>query len=216
MEEENLEIQADVAYGIFEIFLHKALRLRGPYLFELVEKGAEFRDAINEIFGEFEREYPALATTIKERYGGTGTIYRMFQMGEGVFPTKTTLTFYIIQDAPRIGVHTVDDENVGKWLIFVDPQQADEAWRIVRNATCAGLLGISSKVSTAKPNPESRDQRMVIFVYTRDWRDEQDVMRVRNQLRELGFVDRIGYKRNIETYRGEYSKKGKRVTYYSA
>ncbi|MDO9324464.1 MAG: DUF1917 domain-containing protein, partial [Methanoregula sp.] len=43
-----------------------------------------------------------------------------------------------------------------------------------------------------------------------------DVMRVREKLRELGFVDRIGYKRNIETFAGEYAKKGKRVTYYSA
>lgn len=216
MEEENLEIQADVAYGIFEIFLHKALRLRGPYLFDLVEKGIEFHEFFTTIFGEFEREYPELATTIKKGYGGTDTVYHMIQKGEGVFPTKTFQTFYIIQDAPDMGVSTVDDENVGKWLIFVDPPQADEAWKKVRDATCGGLLGISSKVSTAKPNPESRDQRMVIFVYTRDWRDEPDVMRVRNQLRELGFVDRIGYKRNIETYRGEYSKKGKRVTYYSA
>jgi hypothetical protein len=41
-------------------------------------------------------------------------------------------------------------------------------------------------------------------------------MRVRAKLKDLGFIDRIGYKRNIETFRGEYSKKGKRVTFYSA
>jgi len=41
-------------------------------------------------------------------------------------------------------------------------------------------------------------------------------MRVREKLRELGFTERIGYKRNIETYRGEYSEPGKKVTYYSA
>jgi len=86
----------------------------------------------------------------------------------------------------------------------------------VRDATCRGELGISSKVSTARPDPDSRDERKVIYVYTRDWRDEADVMRVREKLRELGFTERIGYKRNIETYRGEYSERGKKVTYYSA
>jgi hypothetical protein len=80
----------------------------------------------------------------------------------------------------------------------------------------AGELGISTKVSTAKPNPDSRDSRKVIYVYTKDWADEEDVMRVRRKLRDLGFADRIGYKRNIETFAGEYAKKGKQVTYYSA
>ncbi|HJK52113.1 MAG TPA: DUF1917 domain-containing protein, partial [Methanocorpusculum sp.] len=52
-------------------------------------------------------------------------------------------------------------------------------------------------------------------VFTPDWSDEEDVMRVRNELKNLGFVDRIGYKRNLDTYAGEYREKGKRVTYYS-
>ena len=92
----------------------------------------------------------------------------------------------------------------------------DTVWKKVREATVALELGISAKISTAKPNPDSRDARKVIYVYTKDWADEPDVMRVREKLRELGFVDRIGYKRNIETFAGEYAKKGKRVTYYSA
>jgi hypothetical protein len=105
---------------------------------------------------------------------------------------------------------------VGKWLIFLEEYQVDEGWWKVRDDTCAGLLGISSKVSTVKPNPDSRDRRKVIYVYTRDWADEADVMRVRERLRERGFTERIGYKRNIETFRGEYSQKGKKVTFYSA
>jgi nuclear transport factor 2 (NTF2) superfamily protein len=71
-------------------------------------------------------------------------------------------------------------------------------------------------VSTAKPNPDSRDNMKVIYVYTADWRDEPEVMRIRERLRQLGFTDRLGYKRNIETFKGEYSAKGKRVTFYSA
>jgi hypothetical protein len=216
MEETSQEIQPDVAYGIFEIFLNKGLRKGGSYLFELVEGQIDFLASFQEVFHEFEQEYPQLAGAIRRRFGSEDTIYHMIREGEGVIPTRTTLMFYIIQDAPDVEKGQVDDENAGKWLIFVDRDKADGAWRVIRDETIAGRLGISAKVSTAKPNPDSRDDRKVIFVYTRDWRDEADVMRVRERLRELGYEERLGYKRNIETYRGEYSKKGKRVTYYSA
>jgi nuclear transport factor 2 (NTF2) superfamily protein len=124
--------------------------------------------------------------------------------------------YWIVLDAPGSAPEAIEDENAGKWLIFQEPDQVDTSWKKVRDATVAGELGISAKVSTAKPNPDSRDNRKVIYVYTKDWADEADVMRVREKLRELGFVDRIGYKRNLETFAGEYAKKGKRVTYYAA
>jgi hypothetical protein len=216
MEETSLKIQPDVAYGIFEIFLNKGLKKGGSFLFQLVERGTDFLAAFQEVFHEFEQEYPQLAQAIRERFGSEEIIYRMIREGEGVIPTRTTLMYYIIQDAPDVEKGQVDDENAGKWLIFVDRDKADEAWRVIRDETIEGRLGISAKVSTAKPNPDSRDDRKVIFVYTRDWRDEADVMRVRERLRALGYEERLGYKRNIETYKGEYSKKGKRVTYYSA
>jgi hypothetical protein len=136
--------------------------------------------------------------------------------GEGVIPTKTTQMYWIVLDAPGRAPEAIEDENAGKWLIFQEPDKVDMTWKKVRDATVAGELGISAKVSTAKPNPDSRDNRKVIYVYTKDWADETDVMRVREKLRELGFVDRIGYKRNLETFAGEYAKKGKRVTYYTA
>ncbi len=216
MDETSPEILPEVAYGIFEIFLNKGLKKGGSYLFELVEKGVDFEGSFEEVLREFEREYPQLARTLHERFGDTHTIYQMIREGEGVTPTRTTLTYYIIQDAPDVETGELDDENAGKWLIFVDRDKVDGAWRIIRDETISGLLGISAKVSTAKPNPDSRDDRKVIFVYTRNWQDEADVMRVRERLRELGYEERLGYKRNIETYKGEYSKKGKRVTYYSA
>ena len=99
--------------------------------------------------------------------------------------------------------------SAGKWLVFLPADQVDAAWQRVRDATAAGELGISAKVSTAKPNPDARDDRYVIYVYTADWREEAEVMRVREALRALGVEDRIGYKRNLETFRGEYQQKGK-------
>jgi hypothetical protein len=207
---------SDVAYGLFEILLSRALREKGRALFELVEAGTDFGKDFAAIFARFALDYPALAESLTTRFGSTDALYRLLSGGEGVIPTKTTLMYWIVQDAPDFRSEDMDDEKAGKWLIFLPDDRVDELWRKVRNATAAGELGISAKVSTAKPNPESRDERKVIYVYTRDWADEADVMRVRERLRELGVIERIGYKRNIETFRGEYSEKGKKVTYYSA
>ena len=216
MTEVDSEALADVAYGIFEHLLNRELQREGRYLFALVEGGIGFREDLTAIFEKFSGEYPQLAEAMLSHFSSLETIYGMLCAGEGVIPSKTTQTYWIVQDAPGSAPEAIEDENAGKWLIFQEPDQVDAVWKKVRDATVALELGISAKISTAKPNPDSRDARKVIYVYTKDWADEPDVMRVREKLRELGFVDRIGYKRNIETFAGEYAKKGKRVTYYSA
>lgn len=207
---------ADVAYGLFEHMLNIELRDHGYFLFELVEGEVDFKDRFLAIFEKFSSEYPQLAEALIRRFHSPDTIYELIREGEGVTPSKTTRMYWIVQDAPDVLPDAIENELAGKWLIFLPPEEVNEAWIKVRNATCRRELGISAKVSTAKPNPDSRDNMKVIYVYTPDWRDEEDVMRVRERLRELGFVDRLGYKRNIETFKGEYSQKGKRVTFYSA
>jgi hypothetical protein len=216
MTEADPEALADVAYGIFEHALNRGLHAQGKYLFALVEGGIDFRAELSEIFDIFAHEYPQLAGAMLKRFIDIDTIYGMLCQGEGVIPSKTTQMYWIVQDAPGSPPEAIEDENAGKWLIFQEPDVADESWRKVRDNTVKLNLGISAKVSTSKPNPESRDNRKVIYVYTKNWADEEDVMRVRETLRTLGFTERIGYKRNIETFAGQYAKKGKRVTYYSA
>lgn len=215
MEDIEGDALADVAYGLFEILLNKELRKQGSYLFERVEREEDFRDDFEDIFEKFRKDYPQLAEALLKRFEETGKIYTMICSGEGIVPTKTTQMYWIVQDTPAEIPPRTDAEQVGKWLIFLERDEADEMWKKIRNATTEGKLGISTKVSTAKENPESRDNRIVIYSYTADWEDEPDVMRVREVLRELGIEQRIGYKRNIETYHGEYSDKGKKVTYYS-
>jgi hypothetical protein len=210
------EALADVAYGIFEHLLNRRLLEQDKYLYALVEGGIDFTADLSGIFAKFREEYPQLAEAMLARFSSIDTVYQMLCEGEGVLPSKTTQMYWIVLDAPGSAPEAIEDENAGKWLIFQEPDAADAAWKKVRDATVAHELGISAKVSTAKPNPDSRDNRKVIYVYTKDWADEVDVMRVREKLRELGFTDRIGYKRNIETFAGEYAQKGKRVTYYSA
>jgi hypothetical protein len=216
MAEVDPEALADVAYGIFEHLLNRGLQAEGKFLYVMVESGTDFKADLTAIFEKFREEYPQLADAMLARFSDIGTVYRMLCEGEGVIPLKTTQMYWIVLDAPGSAPEAIEDENAGKWLIFQEPDAVDAAWKKIRDATVTQELGISAKVSTAKPNPDSRDNRKVIYVYTKDWADEADVMRVREKLRELGFVDRIGYKRNIETFAGEYAKKGKRVTYYSA
>ena len=216
MAEVDPEALADVAYGIFEHLLNRSLQAQGRYLFALVEGGIDFKPDLTAIFQKFSEEYPQLAEVMLSHFSSLDTIYQQLCEGEGVVPTKTTQMYWIVQDAPGSAPEAIEDENAGKWLIFQEPDLVDAVWIKVRNATVALELGISAKVSTAKPNPDSRDNRKVVYIYTKDWADEEDVLRVREKLRELGFVDRIGYKRNIETFAGEYAKKGKRVTYYTA
>ena len=217
-----MEVEGDenplsgAAYGIFEIILNRELTKKGKYLFERVEVGEDFRDEFDVIFSDFEDEYPQLSQALADEPGGKDRIYDMLLEGEGVIPSKTTRMYWIVQDYPDFSPEDFDDEKGGKWLIFMEKADIDEIWRKIRDATAAGRLGISARVSTAKENPDSRDERAVIYVNTADWEDEEDVMRIREVLRELGVEQRIGYKRNIETYHGEYSEGGKKVTYYSA
>lgn len=221
--EEDAEIESlgDAAYGIFEIFLNRGLKERGRYLFERVESNEDFFADFKSIFLEFERDYGMLADALTENFESPEALYENFRAGEGVIPSKTHRMYWIVQDAPEKTASPApagpdEDDKGGKWLVFADAAEADELWRKIRDATAANDLGIWAKVSTAKALPESDDNRAVIYVSTADWSDEKDVMEIREKLRALGVEKRIGYKRNIETYQGEYSEGGKKVTYYSA
>jgi len=107
--------------------------------------------------------------------------------------------------------HIPPTDRTGKWLLFVPFSEVDEVWCRIRQATESGLLGEASKVSTARPNPNARDPSMkVVCIYTCDHEDEEDVMRVREELRRLGFKDKIPYKTDEATISGKYQVRGDR------
>jgi hypothetical protein len=115
----------------------------------------------------------------------------------------------------RKGEYPGYTERGGKWLIFVSEAEVDATWATIQRATKDGLLGDSAKVSTAKPNPQGKPGRRVICVYTYDGDDEQDVWRVRDALRGLGFTDRLYWKADQATSDGLYSgTSGKPVSRY--
>lgn len=84
----------------------------------------------------------------------------------------------------------------GKWCVFVPSFDVDLAWARIKGAVEADRL-LFAKVSTALRS-KGRDGH-VICVYTRDWTDRQDLLHTREVLRSLGFVDELGYKRDIDT-----------------
>jgi hypothetical protein len=68
--------------------------------------------------------------------------------------------------------------------VFVKNSHVDRWWRKIKNATEAGLLGGSAKVSTANPNPSAAGSDIrAICVHTYDVEDERDCERVREALR---------------------------------
>ena len=83
-------------------------------------------------------------------------------------------------------------------------------------ATIKGILGAEAKVSTAKTNPLSSNKKIhVICVYTDDWKNRDDVMRVRDELRKLGIKQKILYKADIDTLKEKYAAKGdKKISKY--
>ena len=112
MEEIDPESLAEIAYGIFEIFLDRELRDHGPYLFELLERGSDLGADVREIFGRFREDYPGLAEALLQRFGSIDTIYAQLLAGEGIIPSRTTLMYWIVQDGPGPVMRRVDDERV--------------------------------------------------------------------------------------------------------
>lgn len=123
---------------------------------------------------------------------------------------------YWLEASSRIETNAPLTDRTGKWLLFASVGNVDEVWDKIRSATESGLLGFASKVSTARPNPNARDaSKKVVCVYTGDHEDEADVMRVRDELRKLGFTEKIPYKTDEATISGKYQVRGdKRISKY--
>ncbi|KAK3305496.1 uncharacterized protein B0T15DRAFT_199242 [Chaetomium strumarium] len=92
----------------------------------------------------------------------------------------------------------------GKWMLFPDPGYVNDVWAKVARATANNELGIAAKVATRVETGKAR----LICVYTRDFRDKDDVARVLNRMRELELIRpggrQIYYKSDAWTELGIY------------
>lgn len=132
-------------------------------------------------------------------------------------PSEVTDRFWLFAYSRQTDYPAMTDRS-GKWLLFVPVGEVDQVWAIVRSAVEDGRLGALAKVATARPSPLAMDQGVkVICVYTYDWTDEPDVMRVREELRRLGFNQKLSYKADQDTISGRYAHTGhRRLSKYRA
>lgn len=123
-------------------------------------------------------------------------------------PSRTTAVYWLFAER-LIGTYPAATERCGKWLIFVPVKNTDAVWERIRKATEEGRLGDCAKVAMAKSNPIAAGSSMkVICVYTYDWKDEEDVKRIRTELRMLGITWKIPYKSDEDTEAGRYRATG--------
>ncbi|KAK3936897.1 hypothetical protein QBC46DRAFT_394011 [Diplogelasinospora grovesii] len=110
----------------------------------------------------------------------------------------------------------------GKWMLFVDSSSAevDSVWEAVARATANNELGIGAKV---EPCSLAVIKERLVVVYTRDFRDIDDIGRVLEKLRELGLVrfnsgKQIYYKSDAWTELGIYGNNewGIKASMYSS
>lgn len=125
-------------------------------------------------------------------------------------PSQVTDEYWLFAERKQ-GTYPSHSKNGGKWLIFVPGERVDQMWFKIKSATEAGKLGEMSKVATAKDNPHATNSCIkVICVYTYDWMEEEDVMRIRQELRRLGITRKIPYKADEDTASGKYANQGKK------
>lgn len=119
-------------------------------------------------------------------------------------PSQDTDSFWHLA-SNKFSFHSTD--KTGKWMIFIDKKDLDSAWLKVKKACWNGLLGPACKCSTARENPRQQDvTSAVIICYTRNWEEEEDLNRVADAIRDLGFTQKLFYKKDSATRTGIYGK----------
>jgi Domain of unknown function (DUF1917) len=99
-----------------------------------------------------------------------------------------------------------NNEAVGKWLIYVSPDKADDVWETIARSTALGKLGCSSKVAPTGTK-HRHGPPTVICVYVNDSTNKVEVQRVLKTLYyDLGIAhDGLSnFKPDIFTYLGIY------------
>lgn len=91
------------------------------------------------------------------------------------------------------GAAEVDLRHTGKWLLFFPCLVASRAWTLIKESTVQGVLGFSAKIArqdqTSQPKIRSSSSlEHVACVYTKDWKDHADVLRIARALVEIGVV----------------------------
>ncbi|OCK79388.1 DUF1917-domain-containing protein [Lepidopterella palustris CBS 459.81] len=85
----------------------------------------------------------------------------------------------------------------GKWMFFPTLEDLPRIWRLIAEGVVENRLGTSAKVATDDGTPSAASR--LICVYTRDFSDTDDVLRMLKELVDMGLV-------NKDSPRGIYYK----------
>ena len=91
----------------------------------------------------------------------------------------------------------IDQKNIktpGRWLSYIPINYADNVWKKIDIAMKSGVIGYRAKISS--PIFHSKKPKhicCVLYVYTYDCHDLKDAMRVREEMRKIGFNHPIKY-----------------------
>jgi hypothetical protein len=123
------------------------------------------------------------------------------ELDEGQWPSTTLNEVWI--NAPGKSTKSFYSSSAtGKWCIFpTEEEEADELWAKIKVLAeqDAFVLAKSSTIALRHRFPS-----YVICVYTLDWKNEEDVMRVKDALRSGGIQHQLKYKRDVDTFNNVY------------
>ena len=71
-------------------------------------------------------------------------------------------------------------------MLFPLVDRVNHIWSIVAHAVATNQLGTGAKVSQKLEHPETKSR--LICIYTGDFSDKEDVIRVLHKMKELGLV----------------------------
>lgn len=214
---EMSQMLSDLVKRNFATFtqLHEILRQQSLRFVNIADIGGELRGASHQsdyAIGETKvvsnpRNYPSGDSTLPGTDGtvagtalpGTSARYDAKFLPD-VKPSQAwDVRGYLYAPNARNFVST---KLTGKWCIKCDKDKVDDLWAKV----CGEIrtYRLFTALVSSPHNAQAHGGTYIICVFTPDWADEDDVMRARQVLRELGVTEEIGYKRDIETANGVY------------
>jgi hypothetical protein len=117
-----------------------------------------------------------------------------------------------MKEAAKKGILRLATERgytVGKWMIFLERADVDDAWASIARATYANKLGCAAKVSPPRMWHEwQMSEQSLICVYVDDFNNKKAVKECLLYLRNvLGLNITFGFKPDVYTFIGSESKK---------
>lgn len=126
----------------------------------------------------------------------------LYKLMDSELPSKNRLRNWLYCAQPGLKEFS-SNKNTGKWCIFKSVEEIDDAWEKVKVLAQESKI-LVAKTSTSISSGTERFPNYVICIYSLDCTNMDEVMRIRECLRGVGFTEPLKYKRDIDTITGVY------------